>query len=175
MKKVSQPIDDILLDYLDGKLTTPEKEKTERSLQSNPAWQKRLEELRLIHSFLITTKLEQPSRNFTGTVMSRLHQYPAQAGFSIRNGILLLAAVLVAIGIATVLVSSGAFDNTTTNIDLNQVELSKKFIKTPLPSFAFNAKLIVNIIIILNLGLAWMVLDRVILKPFFQRRLHTGN
>ena len=120
-------------------------------------------------------KFETPSRNFTQAVMDRLDQYPVQSGFSIRNGIILLAGILLVIGIASVLVAAGAFDNTATSIDLNQVEFSKKFVKTPLPSFEFNGKLLVNIIIILNLGLAWIVLDRAILKPLFQRRMQAGH
>jgi hypothetical protein len=175
MRKVPQSVDDILLDYLDGNLDRAELEKVEHSIRNNPDWQSRLEELRLVNSFLRETKIEQPSKNLTDAVMTHLHQYPAQKGFSIKNGILLLVVVLMAIGIATVLVSTGAFDNTSTSIDLNQMEVSKKFIKTPLPSFSFNGKLIVNIIIILNLALAWIVLDRTILKPFFQRRMQSGH
>lgn len=175
MKKLPQSVDDTLLDYLDGQLNAVDSQKVERELQLNPAWQSRLAELRTITSSLKETNLEYPSKNFTISVMNRLDQYPAQSGFSVRNAILLLTGVLIAVGIASVLVAAGVFDNTTTSIDLNQVELSKKYIKTPLPSFQFNGKLIVNIIIILNLGLAWLVLDRAILKPFFQRRIQTGH
>jgi hypothetical protein len=175
MKKVSQSTDDILSDYLDGNLSSVERATIEDKLQRNPEWKMRLEELRIVNGMLSETKFEHPSKNFTHTVMQRLDQYPAQSGFSIRNGILLLIGVLLVTGIASVLVASGAFDNTATSIDLNQVELSKKFIKTPLPSFEFNGKLLVNIIIILNLGLAWIVLDRAILKPLFQKRMQTGH
>lgn len=178
MKKIPQSVDDTLLDYLDGLLSVADTENIERELQQNPLWLKRLEELKAVTSSLKETKIEQPSKNFTISVMSRLDQYPSQRGFSVRNGIFLLAGVLIAIGIASVLLSAGVFDNMTTPIDLNQlnqVDISKKYIKTPLPSFNFNGKLIVNIIIILNLGLAWLVLDRVILKPFFQRRIHAEH
>lgn len=175
MKKLSQSADDILSDYLDGRLNAPEKQKVEQFLRDDPEWRDRLEELKMIGALLRETKVEQPSRNFTEVVMSRLHQYPARTGFSIRNGILLLTGVLIVVGIATVLLSTGAFDNTTTSIDLNQIEVSRRLVKSPLPSFEFNGKLIVNIIIILNLGLAWIVLDRTILKPYFQRRMQAGN
>lgn len=175
MKKVSQSVDDILSDYLDGNLSASERLKAEETIRSNPAWQERLDELRMINMLLGQSKVEQPSRTFTDEIMSRLHQYPASAGFSIRKGILLLAGVLVVIGIATILLSTGAFDNTTTNIDLNQIEVSRKFVKTPLPSFELNGKFIVNIIIMLNLVLAWIVLDRTILRPLFQKRMQTGH
>ncbi len=175
MKMVSQSVDDLLSDYLDGHLGAAEKRKVEERVRDNPAWQERFNELKMINAFLHETRIEQPSRNFTNSVMTRLHQYSVQTGFSIRNGIFLLTGVLIVIGIATILLSTGAFDHTSTSLDLNQIEVSKKFVKTPLPSFEFNGKLIVNIIIILNLGLAWIVLDRTILKPFFQRRLQAGH
>jgi hypothetical protein len=175
MSKVPQYMDDILCDYLDGNLSEQERHKAEQNIRDNPTWQERLDELKMINKIFNESKIEQPSRNFTDAVMSRLHQYPVQTGFSIRKGILLLTGVLIVIGIATILLSTGAFDNTTTSIDLNQVNLSRKFVKTPLPSFEFNGKLIVNIIIILNLALAWIVLDRTILRPFFQRRMEAGH
>ena len=175
MKKVSQSVDDILSDYLDGSLSVSERLKTEEAIRNNPAWQQRVEELRMINSLLSQGKIEMPSPTFTDQVMNHLHQYPASNGFSIRKGILLLTGVLVVVGIATILLSTGAFDNTTTSIDLNQIEVSRKFIKNPLPSFQLDGKFIVNIIIILNLGLAWIVLDRTILKPFFRRRIQSGH
>lgn len=175
MKKVSQSLDDILSDYLDGNLNASERIKTEEAIRNNPAMQERVEELRMINSLLRQSKIEVPSPTFTDQVMNHLHQYPASNGFSIRKGILLLAGVLVVVGIATILLATGAFDNTSTSIDLNQIEVSRKFIKNPLPSFELDGKFIVNIIIILNLGLAWIVLDRTILKPFFQRRMQSGH
>ena len=175
MKRVPQSVDDLLLDYLDGSLDGDAKAHVEKELSTNALWRERIEELKTVGTLLAETKLDQPSRNFTESVMARLHQYPAQKGFSIRNGILLLVGVLVVVGIASVLLSTGAFDNTTTSIDLNQMEVSKRIVKTPLPSFEFNGKFIVNVIILLNLGLAWIVLDRTILRPFFNRRMHTGQ
>lgn len=174
MKKVSQSVDDMLMDYLDGNLSDSDKKNMEISLRQNPVFRARLDELRLVTSFLTDVKTEQPSKNFTNLVMNRLDQYPEPSGFSIRNGILLLAGVLVVIGIATILASSGVFD-ATTSIDLNKIDISRKFVKAPLPAFHFSGKLIVNIIIILNLALAWIVLDRTILKPFFQKRMQAGH
>jgi hypothetical protein len=175
MKKVSQSEDDILLDYLDGNLSTSDREKITQALAQTPALRARLEELKVVTSVLSDTAMEFPSKNFTHTVMNLLDQYPAQRGFSVRNGIFLLVGVLLAVGMAIALVSSGTFDNSTTSIDLNQFDISKKFITTPLPAFEFSSKLIVNIIIILNLGLAWILLDRTILKPFFQKRMQSGH
>jgi predicted anti-sigma-YlaC factor YlaD len=175
MEKVSQSVEEMLLDYLDGNLTNTDKEKIEKSLQENPSWRARYQELQLVNSILSETKIEQPSKNFTPLVMNRLDQYHAPHGFSVWNSILLLAGVLIAIGITTVLLTEGMYDSSTTNIDLNQIQIPKELINTQLPSFEFSGKIVVNIIIILNLAIAWIVLDRAILKPFFQRRMQAGH
>jgi hypothetical protein len=146
----------------------------ELELTQNPALRARLELLQSLHADLQMGKMEQPSRNFTQQVMSRLDQYPLKS-LSIRNGILLLIGVLVAALLAAFLVSSGVFDHATTTIDLNQVSLPDQYLPQTLPSFRFDGKLIVNTIIVLNLVLAWLVLDRAVLKPYFKRRMMTGH
>ncbi len=173
MKKTPQPLDDTLLNYLDGSLKSEEKTDIEKLLHDSDSLRARLEELRVIHFALRQTKLDQPSRNFTQLVMGKLDGYTERSSFPIRNGIWLLAGVLVAVGIVALLVSSGAFDQTQTVVDLNKINLPKQYIQEPLPTIPFNGKLLINIIIVLNLGLAWVVLDRAILKPYFQRRMQT--
>lgn len=173
MEKIIQPLDDTLLNYLDGSLKPEEKTDIEKLLSQSDALRIRLDELRVIHFALRQTKLDQPSKNFTQLVMGKLDGYTERSTFPIRNGIWLLAGVLVAVGIVSLLVSSGVFDQTQTMVDLNKINLPKQYIQEPLPSIPFNGKLLINIIIVLNLGLAWVVLDRAILKPYFQRRMQT--
>jgi predicted anti-sigma-YlaC factor YlaD len=175
MKKISQSAEEMLSDYLDGNLTNADKEKVEKNLQEIPAWRTRYEDLRSVNSALAETVMEQPSKNFTASVMNKLNLYQAPRGLSLWNTVLLLAGVLVAVGITTVLLAGGLYDNSNTSIDLNQIEIPKQIIKTTLPSFEFSGKILVNIVIILNLAIAWIVLDRAILKPFFQRRMQAGH
>lgn len=160
--------DDHLLNYLDGTLSLPEKERIEQLLAANPGVLARLEQLRSIHNQLSAIKIEEPSRNFTQKVMERL-SYPLASGFSVRNGILLLGGVLVAVGIAAFLLAGGVFD-ATTSIDLNQMVVPNKYISKELPSISLNGKFIVNLIVLANIALAFLVLDRAVLKPWFERR-----
>ncbi len=171
MKKIPQTLDDTLLNYLDGSLKSEEKIEIEKMLQQNNMLRERLEELRVVHFALRQPKLEQPSKNFTLLVMGKLDGYVERSTFPIRNGIFLLIGVLVAVGIVAFLVSSGVFNQTQTVVDLNKINLPKQYIQEPLPTIPFNGKLLINIIIVLNLALAWLVLDRAILKPYFQRRM----
>jgi anti-sigma factor RsiW len=169
--KTSNIQDSTLFEYIEGVLKGTEKENIEKLLKNSPELQNRLEELRKLDTDLRSIQLEQPSKNFTQQIMSKLDQYPIRSSkLTLRNGILLLTGVLVAVGIGSLLLAGGVFDGTST-IDLNQTIIPvNKYIQNPLPTFNLNGKLIVNIIIILNLALAFMVLDRAILKPWFERR-----
>lgn len=168
--KISREQEEKLFEYIDGELKGLEKENLEQLLKTSPDLKARLDELRMLDSELRLIQIEQPSKNFTQHVMGKLDQYPVKSNkASFRNGILLLSGVLIAVGIISLLLGAGLFDGTST-IDLNQAVPVDKYIKNPLPTFNFNGKLIVNIIIVLNLALAFMVLDRAILKPWFEQR-----
>lgn len=160
--------DDHLLNYLDGTLSLPEKQQVEQLVATDPGTAARLEQLRFIHNQLAVVQIEEPSRNFTQKVMERL-SYPLASGFSVKNGILLLVGVLIAVGIATTLLAAGVFD-ATTSIDLNQLVVANKYISKELPSISLNGKFIVNLIVLANIALALLVLDRAVLKPWFERR-----
>ena len=169
--KLLQAQDSTLFEYIDGGLKGVERENIEQLLKNSHELQTRLEELRKLDTDLHLIQVEQPSKNFTQQIMSKLDQYPIWSSkLTLRNGILLLTGVLVAVGIGSLLLAGGVFDGSST-INLNQTFIPvNKYMQDPLPTFNFNGKLIVNIIIILNLSLAFMVLDRAILKPWFERR-----
>jgi hypothetical protein len=174
MKKLSQEQEQNILDYLDGKLNHAQAETFEQTLKDNVMLKSRLDEIRKADSLLKQLSIDEPSRNFTFTVMNRLDQYPAQTGISIRNGILLLSGIFVMMVIAVLLVTSGYFDQQST-LDLNKMQFAQRYINQTLPGIALNGKMIVNTIVLLNLVLAFIVLDRTILKPLFHKRMHTGQ
>jgi hypothetical protein len=174
MKKLPQHLEDTLLDYLDGNLAPSQRKDFEESLKTNGELQARLEEMQNAEQMLRHLTPDQPSKNFTLSVMSRLDQYPSRSGLSIRNAILLLLGIFTVTGMAVMLMSAGVFDETAT-FDLNNIGLVQRYIKQTLPSIPFDGRLVVNIIILLNLALAFVVLDRAILKPIFQKRMQTGH
>jgi hypothetical protein len=173
MKKVTQQWDDMLLDFLDGKLNSVQQALVQDALQKDSALQKRFEELKLTHEVFGITSLENPSRNFTLSVMDNLNKIPVHRGVSIKNSLLLLAGIIVVMSIAVILLSAGVFDQTAT-VDLNEVTLTQKFLKQNIPSFSIDGKILVNVIILLNIVVAFLVLDRAVLKPLFQRRLQNS-
>lgn len=176
MKKASLAQEEQLLHYIDGTLSPTERHALDVMLNNDPTLKARLDELQAADAWLHNLPLETPSRNFTQHVLAKLDHYPAsqRSSFTSWKGIFLLAAMLVAIGIASVLVSAGVFDNVHTTINLNQ-ELPEKIIQRSLPSVDFSGKTMVNIIIMFNLVLAWLVLDKAVLKPLFQRRMTNPN
>ena len=174
MKKLTEYPDEILFSYLDGKLDPMQREAVEMAIGENPAVRLRLQELQQADSMLRQLTPDQPSKNFTSSVLRRLDEYPARAGLSIRNGIVLLSGIMAVMVIAIILLSLGVFDQTTT-LNPNDIDLVQQYIKQTLPSISVNGKLVVNVIIILNLALMFVVLDRAILKPLFQRRMQTSH
>lgn len=130
------------------------------------------DELNAIDRYLKSVRIEQPSGNFTQHVMSNLHRASATAlGLPSRNKMLMLAGILVTIGIAILLLAGGAFESVTT-ITVDQEILPNNQIREYIPTIPFNGKLVINIVILMNLALAFMILDRAVLKPWFERRRH---
>jgi anti-sigma factor RsiW len=174
MKKVTQQWDDMLLEFLDGNLDNSQRAFVQECLQKDTNLQLRLEELRVVQDAFKTISLEAPSKNFTETVIRKLQEHPVRTGFSIRSSLFLLLGTVIVMCIAVILLSTGAFDQTTT-VDLNSVSVAQKFIKQSLPTISIDGKWLVNGIVLLNLVIAFIVLDRAVLKPFFQRRLDKLN
>jgi len=127
-------------------------------------------EEKLIEKVLNKNKLESPSSNFTHRVMINLHSMPVASSLSPRNGIFLLCGMVVAVTILTILVSTGVFDTANPTISLEKlpdVEITKDLRK----SIPLSGKWIMQGLIMLNIVLAFLLFDRTILRPFFNRRL----
>jgi hypothetical protein len=116
--------------------------------------------LRLIDETLGKNKLESPSSNFTHRVMMHLHSMPATSSLSPKNGLLLLCGTMLALTILTTLVGGGMFDSFLKTVDVPQL-------KTSIP---VKGTWVVKGLIILNIVLAFALLDRTILRPFFNKR-----
>lgn len=175
MEKIPQERKDKILDYLDGNLEQAEAQRLQHELERDSALRAQFNDLHMLHTALKQTAPEKPSRNFTQVLIGKLHQYPATSSFPVRNGIILLVGILVAVGIVSLLVSADVFDHSSTTINLNQVNLTEKYIPEMPTSIPFSGKWLVNIIISLNLVLAWLILDKVILRPYFQKRMRAHD
>lgn len=170
MENITTVQDDRLLDYLDGKLEGDRLHQLKQEMESSKILQQRLEVLRSVHRVLATAKLESPSPTFVSKVMQNLNAVSFSSPLSPKNGILLLAGVMVAASILVVMLSAGIFDQLTGVISLERVPPVQKYLPQALPPFSINGKLIIKILVGLNLVLGFIVLDRTVLKPFFLRR-----
>ena len=75
MRKVSESVEEMLLDYLDGNLTKADKEKVEKNLQEIPAWRARYEELRSVNSVL--------AEAIIGAAVQKFHRFRHEQAESI--------------------------------------------------------------------------------------------
>lgn len=170
MRKISEEIDELLIQYLDGKLTGEKLEKIKQGLATSEELKDRLQVLKLIQSSMHEAELLHPSSSFTKRVMNNLHRVAPAPMVTPKNGLLLLFGILVAIGIGASLVDVGFYNSLNGILSFEQLKLPSG-IKTPtLPSIPFNGRLLVNSVIALNLALAFILLDRIVLRPFFNRR-----
>jgi anti-sigma factor RsiW len=175
MNKLSPAKEEALLRYLDGELNATEKTNLEAEIQRSLLLKTRLEELQSVHAYLTRkATLETPSRNFTMKVMEELDKQPVRLSFSPRKGIFLLTGIIVASVLLLMLLTNGAFDQTTTSL-IVESPIKNKWITDPSFSIPFNVKILVNGIIFLNLALALILLDRTILRPMFQNRTFVGS
>jgi len=121
-------------------------------------------ELRLVDEVLSKkNKLENPSSNFTHRVMMNLHSMPVASSLSPKNGLLLLGGTIVAVTLLTLLVSGGMFDSINETINVPRI-------KQTVP---VSGSWIIKGLIILNIILAFVLFDRTILKPLFNKRANS--
>lgn len=170
MEKITNDQEDSLLDFLDGKLEGTSLQGLKRELESSPALQQRLEELRRVHTFLESKTLQSPSPRFVERVMQNLSQTPLSYYASPKNGLMLLVGVMIASGMLAMVISAGTFDQITGLIAFDQIAPVKKYVTPSLPALHISGKLVMKVLIGINLVLAFLVLDRTILRPLFQRR-----
>lgn len=168
-----EDIDMTIFEYLDGTLSPSGRHAFEQELATNREAKKRFDELKSVHIMMKSGITEQPSKNFTPVVMGNLSGRSFYQKLSIMNSILLLVGIMVVTGLCAFFVSNGFFDSTTT-VDINSISPVNNYIEKysdkSVPVLNINGKFIVNVIILLNLGLAFMILDRAVLKPLFQKR-----
>ena len=170
MEQFNRTNDDRLLDYLDGRLEGVYLQQLKKDLEASSILQSRLEELRMIHRVLAKTKLESPSPAFVTKVMQNLNAPAFSSSISPRNGLLLLTGMIVAAGMLVVMISAGVFDQFSGLVSLDQAAPVKRYFQQSLPEISINGKLIIQIIVGLNLVLGFIVLDRTVLRPLFQKR-----
>jgi len=173
MEKITETQETNLQRYLDGELEGPALQQFKEELSASPALQQRLERTRPVVEFLRKGKLETPSPAFVERVMRNLSRGAVTAYPSPKNGLMLLAGVIVASGMVAFMLSAGSFDSLTGLISVDQVNILNKYQTPSLPTININGKLIIRALIGINLVLAFIVLDRTVLRPFFNRR--AGN
>jgi len=172
MKDLQHPYKDQLFDLLDGKLSPEEAAHLKTQIALSPELKTYYEEAKSIHQMLSSSTLADPSSHFTKAVMGKLNDPQTLSSPSIWKGIFLLCGMLLAVGIAAVLVSKGVFNDSTT-ISLNDINLPKGIAEKNLPSFSIDGKMIMHVIIGMNMIIGFIVLDRTILKPLFSKRRMT--
>lgn len=164
-------LEELLLRYEANELSPEELKNLELQLSQSPELKKKADQYLLIHQFLQTRgKIESPSRFFTEKVMDGLETKSLTIHSSPRKGMMLLLGIILASGLVISLLSSGTFNNLTETIPTDYLK-APNFLKIP-ASVSVDIKLVINVILLTNLAIAFVVLDRTVLRPFFQKKLY---
>jgi len=167
MKEIPSYLEDKIYAYMDGQLTGSEKEAFEHLLASDKTVKSRYDEIVLAERLLTEAPLLEPSPGFTETVLERISNPPVR--FSIRNGLIIFSAIVFLMFLLAGFASAGIFEQTTM-VDLNKLVPLEEMSDRNIPSVSIDVQWFIRILIVLNTAVAFIVLDRTVLKPFFQQR-----
>jgi hypothetical protein len=170
MNTYSQNQDEFILQYLDGQLPMKDKVEFENTLKTDGQLQERFYQLKVVHESLRASKLETPGHDFTARVMRNLSQAPARIMISPKNGLMLLLGIGVALMLGVIFLSTGTFDQITGVLSLDKLNVPKTIVPESLPAIPFNGSLIMKILVGLNLAIAFVLIDKTILQPYFRNR-----
>ncbi|HYG03756.1 MAG TPA: hypothetical protein VD927_15010 [Chryseosolibacter sp.] len=160
---------DELLRYLDGLMTAKEAEAFEHLIREDNNLQRKYNDLKEMEMYLRSTKLPEPSAAFTSNVMQKIEAGPL-LWRRLTKGLILIFGVTIVAALGAYLIATGTLDNSQTTITIDRVQHLEKFLPNATPAFNFDGKLMMNVVIFLNLAVALIVLDRTVLKPYFQSR-----
>ncbi|MBT1702515.1 hypothetical protein KK060_04440 [Fulvivirgaceae bacterium PWU20] len=164
-----------VLAYLDNTMSKSDRDAFEQLIESEKHLKLRFEEIRHVDFLLRSEPLQQPPKDFTSNVISNLHQRPVEASaISIVRSLLLLSGIIMVVVICVILVTNGRFDTMTALVDLGDLNLASKYVHKNLPAISIGGRSLINVIILLNLLLGLLILDKGILRPLFQKRMHAG-
>ncbi|MBI3221319.1 MAG: hypothetical protein HYZ44_17545 [Bacteroidetes bacterium] len=162
---------DLLVRYHSGELDALATARVEQELQQSAELRQQLESIKDIDQFLQRQgKLTQPPKNFIDRVMYGISLPVRSSALSPKMGLILLTSILALTVVGIICLTNGFFDSY--SIPLNVYVQSLYFEKLPSPdfNFPFPSKWIVTTFLISNMAIGFVLLDRTILKPYFQRR-----
>jgi hypothetical protein len=165
MKMHETDWDERMQKFLDGELDAADVRALLEAAQRDVVLAAKLNAMKSVHQYLGRSVLESPSAGFTQRMMARLEHLPHTVRHSPRNGLLLLMGVLVACTVLILILGHEALPGGTLRMDTSRLPLPDVNIH-----LTVNLKWVINGLILVNLALGFLVLDRTVLRPFFERR-----
>jgi hypothetical protein len=165
-----------LIRYVSGELNEAEAALVEGELQRSPELQKQFDQVKEIDRFLQRqSKPAHPSKSFTEQVMRGITLPIRNSALSPKMGLLLLLGVLVITTVAVLSLRNGLFDSMEFPISLNLQSMYLDKLSIPTFNLPLSGKWLVSLFLILNIAVGFILLDRTILKPYFQRRAEASG
>lgn len=163
-----EPItDEQLWRWAEGEASEAEQAQIRDAMMQDEAIQTRADHIRWLRETLQRqATLEEPSARFTARTMAAIRQKPILP-VTYGKGFWILGGIVIATGLAALLMGFGTFDSEVAPLTLQQPWLTKMIGS---PTLHVSVKTVVSAVILGNLALALVLLDRTILRPYFQGR-----
>ncbi|MBL3656356.1 hypothetical protein [Fulvivirga sediminis] len=169
MKEPAKISDELLLDYIDGNLSHTDRLIIEEACKHSP-WKERLKELSLLNSSLLSLHetWSEPDEAFNVGIMKNIYAYDMAPKIS-RKYIILLSALLFTCIIGCISLPSlpASYINQLPTIQyyINQLNISALQ-----NSLSINIQFVIEGSLFVCALLSLILIDRIILKPFFLKR-----
>ena len=161
-----------ILQLIDGNLGPEESAKILREIEENADLKKKYDQLVATHKMLETSPLIKPSSHFTANVMNNLSKrFAEEVKTTLWGKHMIVAVIVIAVGLvaAIALLSLPSLSGLVPQMELKEISLREQQIQFDPGSF-INQDLFFRGLIYLNAFLGIFLLERAILRPFFQQR-----
>jgi hypothetical protein len=162
--------EEYIIKYLDGQLSLDEVSVFEKELKINKSFADTYERYQEIHRLLVQTNISSPSPGFTAGVMKSLPSLNlSEAKFFNKTRLYVIALILIAMGTSLYYLSS-QFYPSLGNAIANEITLRNFTFDLHATNRILSSDLLFKIVFYTNGLICLLLLDRAILKPYFERR-----
>jgi len=162
--------EETIIRYLDGELVGDENAAFEEELKVNKSFADAYERHQAIHSSLLQTKLSSPSPEFASGVMRSVVSLDlSDSKFFNKTRLYVVALIVIAVGTTLYYLSTQFYPSLGSALS-NQITLRDFTFDLHPAQRLLSSDLLFKIVFYTNGLISLLLLDRAILKPYFERR-----
>ncbi len=165
--------EEMIFKYLDDACSASEKQRIQKALSEDKVFRLRFQQLEAIHESLSAMPLERSPESLTNEVMDKVEALPHSRYYqsaSVFSGsrFLIISGILTALVAVISLFNSGYLSLESLETAAEGYQLVEEW---SLVKGYFNQRMLTNIMLVIFGVLSLVLLDRVVLNPFFKKKV----